>query len=78
VKPTCYRVIVEGELGPRYIEAFAPMRIDPGAGTTAIVGVVTDQSALFGVLETVSGLGLSLISVAPDDYGDAPARDDLQ
>jgi hypothetical protein len=39
------------------------MALQPENGTTAIVGVVHDQSHLFGVLERVRSLGLELIRV---------------
>jgi hypothetical protein len=68
VKPSAYRIVVEGELGsPRYSAAFAQMRLEAGEGTTEIVGMVEDDAELQGLLDTVSSLGLSLVSVAPLD-----------
>ena len=67
MKPIRYKLVVEGELGPRYSEAFEDMSIEPGEGTTTIVGMVKDQSHLQGLLDQVAGLGLSLVSVARDD-----------
>jgi hypothetical protein len=69
VKPSAYRIIVEGELGPRFASAFAEMRLEGRDGNTEIVGWIDDQAALQGVLDTITGLGLSLVSVTPLDVG---------
>jgi hypothetical protein len=61
-----YRFVVEGELGPRYATAFDGMRLEHVGGRTAIVGPVTDQAHLQGVLERVARMGLELVSVAPE------------
>ena len=63
--PCRYRVVVEGELGPRFHTAFHPMRVEADNGTTAIVGTIRDQAELQGLLDAVFARGLSLISVAP-------------
>lgn len=34
---------------------------------TAIVGTITDQAHLHGLLEIIAGLGLTLVSVEPED-----------
>ena len=66
VKPSAYRIVVEGELGsPRYSAAFAEMQVETGEGTTEIVGMVEDEAELQGLLATATALGLSLVSVAP-------------
>jgi hypothetical protein len=62
-----YRVVVEGELGPRYAAAFEEMSFERGDGRTAIVGMVRDQSHLQALLDQVSALGLTLVSVARDN-----------
>ena len=64
--PTRYRLVVEGELGPRYAAAFEGMDLDCREGTTTIVGPVEDQAQLQGLLERVSALGLKLVSVTPE------------
>jgi hypothetical protein len=61
-----YRLVVEGELGPRYAAAFEEMAIVPLEGQTALVGPVTDQAHLQGLLERISRVGLKLVSVAPE------------
>jgi hypothetical protein len=65
VQPTRYKIVVEGELGPRYAAAFHPMQVDSRDGATTIVGSVQDQADLHGILDTIKALGLSLVSVAP-------------
>jgi hypothetical protein len=62
-----YRVVVEGELGPRYSSAFEGMSIECDEGRTVLVGDVTDQAHLQGLLDRVARLGLKLVSVAPVD-----------
>ncbi len=70
VTPREYRIVVEGELGPRYAAALDPWRLEPGPpGTTAIVGGICDQSELQGVISHCAGLGLALISVQPTGEG---------
>jgi hypothetical protein len=65
VKPTEYRIVVTGELGPRYAARFEPMQLAAHDGETEIVGRVEDDAELQGILETVAALGLSLVSVIP-------------
>ena len=65
VKPTDYCIVVEGELGPRYAASFAPMQLVARDGTTEIVGLIEDDAELQGLIDTVSALGLSLVSVTP-------------
>lgn len=70
VKASDYCIVVEGELGPRYVAAFDPMRLDAHDGTTEITGRIQDDAELRGLLDEVSELGLSLVSVTP--IGDRP------
>lgn len=60
-----YRLEIEGELGPRYATAFDGMTVEHEHGNTVLVGPVTDQSHLHGLLDTIGRLGLTLVSVAP-------------
>jgi hypothetical protein len=59
--------VVEGELGPRYASAFEDMDIECHEGTTTLVGDVTDQAHLQGILDRISRFGLKLVSVTPAD-----------
>jgi len=60
-----YRIVVEGEMGPRYAAAFDRMEICATDGATEITGPVVDQSHLHGLLGRIADLGLTLRSVAP-------------
>ena len=62
-----YRIVVAGELGPRFARAFEGMTIEPGEERTAIVGPVRDDAHLQGLLERIASLGLRLVSVAAED-----------
>jgi hypothetical protein len=63
MRPTVYRIVVRGELSQRYMPAFEGMTLATGEGQTAIIGPVTDQAHLHGLLNRVSDLGLELLSV---------------
>jgi hypothetical protein len=68
-----YRVVVDGELGPRYASAFDGMTISAHDGMTDITGPITDPSHLHGLLDRISGLGLTVHSLTPLDGDDALA-----
>ena len=68
-----YRVVVEGELGPRYTSAFDGMTISAHDGRTDITGPIIDPSHLHGLLERIAGLGLTVHSLTPLDTEDAQA-----
>ena len=68
-----YRLVVEGELGPRYASAFEGMTISAHDGMTEMTGSIIDQSPLHGLLERIAGLGLTLRSVTPLDAETAAA-----
>ena len=68
-----YRVVVEGELGPRYASAFDGMALCARDGKTEITGPIIDPSHLHGVLERISALGLTLHSLTPLDGEDTQA-----
>jgi hypothetical protein len=57
-----YRVVVSGELGPRYAHAFEGMKLRVRDGTSEITGIV-DHAQLRSVLNRVDDLGLTLLSV---------------
>jgi hypothetical protein len=71
-----YRVVVEGELGPRYASAFEGMTVSARDGRTEITGSIIDSSHLHGLLERIAGLGLTVYSLTPldteDGLADAP------
>ncbi len=64
-KPVVYRICVKGQLAEDWSEWFEGMAIthEPN-GETTLIGPVRDQAALFGILQKMCSLNLSLISVA--------------
>jgi hypothetical protein len=75
-----YRVVVEGELGPRYASAFDGMTVSARNGTTEITGPIIDSAHLQGLLERIAGLGLTVHSLNPLDAenGEAAAQTHTQ
>ena len=59
-----YRVVIKGELGPRYASAFEGMTVRAHDGVTDITGQITDPAHLQGLLERIAALGLTLHSLA--------------
>jgi hypothetical protein len=68
-----YRLVVKGELGPRYVSAFDGMTISAHDGETEITGSVIDQSHLQGLIERIASLGLTLRSLTPLEAENAEA-----
>jgi hypothetical protein len=63
-----YRLIVQGELSDTLQPAFPGMTLTRSGGNTALTGDVRDQSEFQGLLQRVSGLGLTLLEAkAVDD-----------
>lgn len=58
-----YRIVVEGELGPRYATAFDGLHVHSAGGLTEITGPIVDRSHLQGILDRIADLGLTLKSV---------------
>ncbi len=73
MSPSRYRIVVEGELGPRYASAFEGMTLRAHDGETDITGPILDQAQLQGLLERVASLGLTLRSLTPLETKNAPA-----
>ncbi len=71
--PTHYRLVVKGELGPRYASAFEEMTISTHDGITEMTGEIIDPAHLNGLLERIAGLGLEVRSLTPLDAGGAAA-----
>ncbi len=62
--PRVYEIRIEGHLPDRWSEWFEGLAIhtDPN-GETTLMGRLTDQAALFGVLAKIHNLNITLISV---------------
>ena len=64
--PTTYEIRVRGHLDRQWSEWLENMAIThDDLGNSTITGPIPDQSALFGVLKKIHGLGLPLVSVNP-------------
>ncbi len=62
--PDLYEILVKGHLDQRWSDWFTGMHLtNLENNQTLISGVLPDQAALFGLLERVRDLNLSLISV---------------
>ena len=72
MEPCRYQVTVKGELGPSYTAVFQPFELDRRDGNTTITGTVRDQAELAGLIDAVSSLGLSLVSVTPEGWRGSP------
>lgn len=66
-----YRLVVEGELSDDVGGLFEGMTLTRQRGKTLLVGPVVDQAELQGLLQRVTDLGLSLISVTALDSEDS-------
>ena len=65
MEPVRYQISVRGRLTERLGSAFAGMTMEPEGGQTVLVGEISDQSHLYGILDRVRSLGLELVSVEP-------------
>ena len=59
----CYRVTVRGNVTERLASAFDGVRVESGAGTTALVANMRDQAELYGLLNRLRDFGLDLVRV---------------
>ena len=63
-KPWLYEIRVEGILAERWSDWFEGLSIRHEAeDQTLLVGILADQAALYGALEKIHTLNLSLVSV---------------
>jgi len=63
VKGGTYRLVVRGELDPRFAYLFNGLRMERTEGTTVISGEVIDQAQLHGYIQRIEELGLELVAV---------------
>jgi hypothetical protein len=64
-----YRVVVDGELSNDVERAFEGMSLSRDKGRTVLVGTMRDQAQLQAILQRISDLGLTLLSVRALDDG---------
>lgn len=76
--PLCYELRIQGHLDQHWSTWFGGLAItNEEDGTTALRGVVSDQSELYGLLAKIRDLGVALVSVTPlgaDPDGDSPQQ----
>lgn len=69
-QPTAYRIRIAGRVQNGWSDFMSDLEEsyeqENGATVTTITGVVTDQSALHGLLERIRDLNLTLLSVVCD------------
>jgi hypothetical protein len=76
--PGRYEIRLKGHLHSRWAAWFDGLSLtNENDGTTLIRGPVTDQAALYGLLQKTRDLGLPLISVnhLDPDHPEAPAAE---
>ena len=71
VRVRTYRLEVQGELSDQIGRLFEGMSLSYNQGNTVLVGLVRDQAQLHGLLQRVSDLGLTLLSVNAIEGGSA-------
>jgi hypothetical protein len=66
--PRLYEIRIKGHLDARWATRFDGMTLTADEdGTTVVRGVLADQAALHGVLQTLRDAGLPLISIVQLD-----------
>ena len=73
MSPPRYRIVIKGELEPRYESAFDGMTLHAHNGETEITGPIIDSSHLQGLLERIARLVLTVHSLTPLDTENAQA-----
>jgi hypothetical protein len=58
-----YSIRIKGRLGVTGLSAFPSMVSQLKGGETVLTGLLEDQSAVFGVLGQIEGLGLELLEL---------------
>ena len=68
-----YRITVRGRLSEHFASAFEGMAVQPGRGETGLLGEVTDQAHLYGLLDRLRDFGLELVRLE-EVAGPCPPR----
>jgi hypothetical protein len=69
-------VRVKGQIDPQWSRYLGTLSIThTDAGETLLTGQIRDQSALYGLLERLSSLGLQLVSVAVKEAAHSKAEE---
>jgi hypothetical protein len=68
--PTRYHIRIKGHLDLSWSEWFEGLKIsNEPDGTSDLIGAITDQAELIGILTKIHNLNLELISVNPEVAG---------
>jgi hypothetical protein len=59
-----YRIRVRGVLSETLLCAFPGLDAETHSGDTVLAGALSDQAALYGVLDEIEALGLELLEVS--------------
>ncbi len=74
-QPAIYQIVLQGHLSNQWSDWFEGFTITlDERGWTILVGLVTDQAALHGLLKVIRDLGIPLISVNRLDSGGEAAN----
>jgi hypothetical protein len=66
-----YEIRVRGPLGPTIMQAFPTLAASRSGQDTLLVGSLSDQCALYGVIHQLEALGLQLLEIRRPDCGGA-------
>jgi hypothetical protein len=70
LKPAIYRIRIRGHLAPHRLRSFEALDVVQAQnGDTLITGQITDQAALYGLLNVLRDLGQTLVSLRRLDDG---------
>ena len=61
--PAYYEIKINGCFGNHWSDWFEGMRVEPRGSVTTLIGIISDQAALHGLLMRIRDLNLILISV---------------
>ena len=74
-EPHRYEIRVRGPIGPTMMQAFPTLAAASRGRDTVLTGLLSDQSALYGVIHELEALGLQLVEIrCPKSRGDGRAR----
>lgn len=71
-----YEFRVKGQLGPDWYDWWEGFQVTVEGGETVLVGPVVDEAALYGILDRMRDLGLSLLAVNQRIVGAAGANEE--
>lgn len=67
-----YTFVIRGRLRDSLLSAMRPLSVTAFSDTTEMTLEIQDDAELYGILERLERLGLSLVSFAPAAVGNGP------